>query len=64
VKARNLNKYGTGIYTDFKRQTRLINGGYNGLADRVRHWGLAKKKMKCVDTVARSPRGSMRFIKP
>ena len=30
VSARNLNPLATGIYKDFKRQTRLINGGYNG----------------------------------
>lgn len=30
---------------DFKAVTKRINGGYNGLADRLAHWELAKKAL-------------------
>ncbi len=31
----------------FKRITRIINGGYNGLADRQKYWSRARRVLKC-----------------
>lgn len=40
--SRGLNKYATLNEADFRKITRIINGGYNGYADRKRLWERAK----------------------
>jgi putative chitinase len=41
--SRNLNKYADqNTLVSFKQITKLINGGYNGLTDRINYWNLAK----------------------
>ena len=45
---RNLNQYAdSGSYEDFKRMTKRINGGYNGLSDRTSRWADAKQQLGC-----------------
>jgi predicted chitinase len=44
---------------DFRRITRLINGGFNGLADRLRFWEQAKQLFD----VRRLPAGAMRAMR-
>lgn len=39
----NLNRYATGLETDFKTLTRRINGGLNGYTDRLNLWNKAKE---------------------
>merc|ERR1711871_43493 len=43
----NLNRYATASYNDFVTLTRRINGGTNGLQDRLNRWAKAKNYMKC-----------------
>ncbi|MDU1904556.1 MAG: glycoside hydrolase family 19 protein [Dysgonomonas sp.] len=38
----NLNRYATLKEEDFRKMTKIINGGYNGYADRVNIWNRAK----------------------
>ena len=42
-----LNQYCTGTTNDFITLTRKINGGINGLEDRINKWNRAKNVMKC-----------------
>lgn len=43
----NLNQYCTGTTNDFITLTKKINGGINGLEDRINKWDRAKNVMKC-----------------
>ena len=43
----NLNRWSTRSSSDFSQLTYRINGGYNGLSDRQRRWGNAKRILKC-----------------
>jgi len=40
---KGLNEYAD--VDDFKKITKRINGGYNGLADRVKHWGRCQRAL-------------------
>jgi Predicted chitinase len=42
----NLNRYATLKEEDFRKMTRIINGGYNGYADRKQIWDRAKDVLK------------------
>lgn len=41
-KWRNLNRFCDGTEEGFEKLTKAINGGLNGLADRLKHWDRAK----------------------
>eukprot|EP01062_Namystynia_karyoxenos_P066913 TRINITY_DN6083_c0_g1_i2.p1 TRINITY_DN6083_c0_g1~~TRINITY_DN6083_c0_g1_i2.p1 ORF type:complete len:1537 (+),score=483.83 TRINITY_DN6083_c0_g1_i2:261-4613(+) len=41
----NLNRYCTGSTADFRTLTRRINGGYNGMQDRLNRWAAAKRDL-------------------
>lgn len=43
---RRLNRYATLGESDFRMLTKRINGGYNGLADRIGIWNRAKEVLK------------------
>lgn len=43
---RNLNKYADLNEDNFKKITKIINGGYNGYADRVAIWNRAKEVLR------------------
>lgn len=43
----NLNKYCSGTLEDFIEVTKKINGGTNGLEDRITKWNRAKNVMSC-----------------
>ena len=42
-----LNKYCTGTTNDFIELTKKINGGVNGLEDRINKWNRAKSALEC-----------------
>ncbi|HCO68227.1 MAG TPA: chitinase [Dysgonomonas sp.] len=44
-KDRRLNRYATLDESDFRKLTKLINGGYNGYADRLAIWNRAKEEL-------------------
>ena len=47
---RKLNELAdVGTSESFRKITKLINGGYNGLADRVKHWKICKKALNILD---------------
>eukprot|EP00999_Lentomonas_sp_LEN2_P003124 NODE_973_length_1081_cov_93.061845_g929_i0.p1 GENE.NODE_973_length_1081_cov_93.061845_g929_i0~~NODE_973_length_1081_cov_93.061845_g929_i0.p1 ORF type:complete len:138 (-),score=14.97 NODE_973_length_1081_cov_93.061845_g929_i0:55-468(-) len=43
----NLNNWSTCSYDDFLELTRRINGGYNGLDDRLNRWYQAHRVLGC-----------------
>jgi len=43
----NLNQYCTGKLNDFIELTKKINGGINGLEDRINKWNRAKNALSC-----------------
>jgi putative chitinase len=43
----NLNQYCTGTTNDFVELTKRINGGVNGLEDRIERWNRAKSILSC-----------------
>jgi predicted chitinase len=50
-----------GTLAAFKAVTKKINGGYNGLDDRIRHWERAKKAIaRLDDTAATGPSAALR----
>lgn len=47
-KSRNLNAYANGSLEGFKKITKRINGGYNGLEDRLRHWKRCRETLNLI----------------
>ena len=47
TKSPSLSEYGTGICDDFREMTRFINGGYNGMEDRLNLLRQARTSMNC-----------------
>lgn len=45
--SKGLNQYCDGTLTGFTKLTKVINGGTNGLDDRINRWNLARQVMKC-----------------
>lgn len=47
-RSRNLNRYADwNSIKGFRRVTRLVNGGYNGWSDRLRHWNHIRTVLGC-----------------